>query len=187
MVTSLETHCGLFFDLANPRAEDVRLGDIAVALSNTCRFGGHVKRYYSVAEHACVVYTMVKDAGAPPELCLAALHHDSHEAYIGDVPTPLKRMLGEDYQDIAHGIDVAIAEAFRFDGSLMCSPLVKDADTRALRIEARYLKASRGTGPHWGYDSEITEPRTCLCLTPERAAGWFERCHVAAAVEAGVA
>ena len=81
------THTGRHVDPLNVRAEDICLEDIAFALSNLCRFGGHV-RFYSVAEHCVRVCR-----AAPPELQRAALLHDAAEAYIGDIIRPLKRSI----------------------------------------------------------------------------------------------
>ena len=80
---------GLFsggtFDILNPRAEDVRIEDIAHALSQQCRFTGHTKTFYSVAQHSVLASTLV---AAPDELW--ALLHDASEAYMGDMNRPLK-------------------------------------------------------------------------------------------------
>jgi hypothetical protein len=82
----IQTSQGVPFDPLNPRAEDILIEDIAHALSNVCRFGGHCKKFYSVAEHSYWVSTLV-----PPEHALQALLHDASEAYLGDVPSPMKR------------------------------------------------------------------------------------------------
>lgn len=72
-------------DLENLSTEDIHVEDIATALSNICRFTGHIREFYSVAQHA----TMVAELVAPP-LRFAALHHDDSEAYLGDVSRHLK-------------------------------------------------------------------------------------------------
>jgi 5'-deoxynucleotidase YfbR-like HD superfamily hydrolase len=59
------------------------------ALAKICRFGAQTKHFYSVAQHALLVRRLVLDAGHD-DLELIALHHDSHEAFVGDLPTPLK-------------------------------------------------------------------------------------------------
>ena len=80
--TAIETYSGVLLDYANPQPEDICIDDIAYQLANTCRFRASTTQWYSVAEHAIRVAEFV-----PDELKLAALHHDSHEAYTGDIPT----------------------------------------------------------------------------------------------------
>lgn len=150
--TSIETYCGLYLNYLDPQPEQIELADIARGLAQTCRFAGQTTRFYSVAEHAIYVASMV-----PPELALAALHHDSHEAYLTDWPTPLKEAIGaEAFDDIADGIDWAIAKKFGFaTGAFGKVAVIKDADLKALRHEAATLKFSHGTGPHWGFDESF--------------------------------
>lgn len=93
----MNTASGALLDLVNPDPAVIRLEDIAAALSKVCRFGAQTTRFYSVAQHAVLVQRLVVEAGRP-DLSLAALHHDSHEAFVGDVTTPLKRMLGSHYE-----------------------------------------------------------------------------------------
>lgn len=78
---------GIFYPLA-PRVEDVRLKDIAHHLSLKTRYCGAVRFHYSVAQHAYLLSHAV-----PPELAYAALHHDDSEAYLPDVPSPVKPFL----------------------------------------------------------------------------------------------
>ena len=144
----LETYTGLAFDYDDPQPSMVSLQDIARSLSLTARFGGHTKRFYSVAAHALLVRALVVEAGHP-ELALAALHHDSHEAYIGDIPSPLKASLGTKHRKIADEIDFAIADAFKIDPILFGHDAVKQADADALILEGSKLKRSGATGPHW--------------------------------------
>src|SRR5918994_6288050 len=100
----INTVSGAHLDLADPDPGAIRLEDIAAALSKVCRFGAQTTRFYSVAQHAVLVQRLVVEAGRP-DLSLAALHHDSHEAYVGDVTTPLKRMLGRQYHDVCARLD----------------------------------------------------------------------------------
>lgn len=79
-----------------PRVEDIDILDIAHALSNLCRFAGHVKEFYSVAQHSYLVSVTIdrSTASAHPDLARWGLLHDAAEAYLVDVPSPLKRMAG---------------------------------------------------------------------------------------------
>ncbi len=74
--------------LVNPlclKPEDVDIQDIAHALSNMCRFNGHVRRFYSVAEHCIRVASLV-----PPEQAFEGLMHDRSETYLPDMTRPVK-------------------------------------------------------------------------------------------------
>lgn len=96
----IQTYTGKAFDLLDPQPEQVDILDIAHALSNICRFTGHCRAFYSVAQHSCLVARIVVDLwrrehgyDCPEEVALVALLHDAPEAYIGDVSTPLKRAI----------------------------------------------------------------------------------------------
>lgn len=145
--TVFETASGERFDLAAPDSERVHLADIAHALSLTCRFGGHVNGFYSVAEHSVLVHDLLGAQGAPPSIRLAGLLHDAHEAYLGDMITPLKRRIraeGTAYDDLAQELDVAIGARFGIDSALFKGRTVGIADAWALHIEARHLTKSGG-------------------------------------------
>lgn len=75
----------------NPFDPDAQLdaGDIARALANQCRFGGHSRVFYSVAQHCVIVSRVVEERGGDVEDVFAALMHDAGEAYLGDMPHPL--------------------------------------------------------------------------------------------------
>src|SRR5690606_36908822 len=68
--------------------------DIAGALGRQCRYNGHTRDHYSVAEHAVHVSRALLDLHGDPVLALAGLHHDSPETYLGDVAAPIKAKLG---------------------------------------------------------------------------------------------
>ena len=128
-MTWIQTYTGRKLDLANPNPDDLDLDDIAHALSLICRFTGHVREFYSVAQHCVIVSSLV-----PPELALSALLHDATEAYIGDVSRPLKGLLPE-YRAIEARLWAAIAERF----GVTEAPEIKLADNIALLWERRDL------------------------------------------------
>jgi hypothetical protein len=103
----IQTYSGRAFWPLDPRAEDVHLVDIAAALSKMCRYAGHCLRFYSVAEHCVLLATK-----APDEHKLAALMHDASEAYLLDVPTPIKASIGN-YCELEERVQRVIAERFR--------------------------------------------------------------------------
>lgn len=124
----------------DPRPEDVRIEDIAAALSKLCRFAGHCNRFYSVAEHSVLVSYEV-----PSHLALQALMHDATEAYVVDVPRPLKHGLGATYADIEELNWLAIADCFGLEHEM--HPFVKCADNAVLLAERDQLFAPGG--PLW--------------------------------------
>ena len=127
--TWIQTYSGVRFDLAAPRAVDVRIVDIAHALSQTVRFGGHGLPY-TVAQHCVLVARHLT-----VENRLAGLLHDAAEAYVGDVVTPLKHLLGPAYEDIEHRVMAAIAMHYELESSL--PDAVREADRRMLATEVR--------------------------------------------------
>lgn len=88
MEAKFRTLSGKTIDLLNPSPEGIILDDIATALSNTCRYNGHTKRFYSVAEH-CIRLSYA----VTPSHAMAALLHDAAEAYVGDIIAPLKKFV----------------------------------------------------------------------------------------------
>jgi len=145
----IDTASGARLDLDNPRPEDIRIEDVAGGLSKVCRFGAQAREYYSVAQHVLLVRRLVVEAGRP-ELALGALHHDSHEAYLCDIPTPLKRKISainDAYKWVCNEVDLAIAEAFGFEWPKLGSPeqqAIKRADRQALLMEAARLLPNGG-------------------------------------------
>ena len=81
----MQTYSGRRIDRFDLDPARVDIVDIAHSLANTCRFGGHCREFYSVAEHCVRVSSVVPKTDA-----LWGLMHDAAEAYIGDIPTPIK-------------------------------------------------------------------------------------------------
>ena len=86
----IQTVSGRRVNPLDPSPADIDVHDIAVALSNQCRFGGHTRRYYSVAQHACIVSDQMLERGSSAHDALWGLLHDASEAYLVDLPHPLK-------------------------------------------------------------------------------------------------
>ena len=119
----------------------------AHALGQVNRFGGHTKRLYSVAEHSLLVTALaVKKYGDDldgqeiTELALACLMHDVHEAFIGDVPTPVKEILGDAWYALESRIERAVRAHFGVQvASETWREQVKQCDLIALATERAYL------------------------------------------------
>ena len=133
------TASGGKFDIMEPHQDDINIFDIAHALSMQCRFNGHCKHFYSVAQHSVRVATILHDAGYGRIISLMGLIHDATEAYIGDVVTPLKAQL-ENYKAIEARIDQAIHFRFGiFSEPERAREYVKGADIAMLLAERRDL------------------------------------------------
>lgn len=138
----VETSSGLLFNLHSPDPALVRIDDIARSLSRQCRFNGHTRFFYSVADHSVYVGNLL-----PPEIRIYGLLHDAHEAYLGDIASPVKKLVGEEkIREIERTLDAALYEAL---GLPLPTPdildLVHQADLLALRIEGYHLMPSRGS------------------------------------------
>src|SRR5690606_1860687 len=92
-MTWILTHSGYKFDLLNPTAAMVHPADIVHALSMICRFNGHCRRHYSVAQHSLTVVAILALEDRPDDEKLAGLLHDAPEAYISDLTRPLKQAM----------------------------------------------------------------------------------------------
>lgn len=126
----IRTFTGRYVDPFDPKPDDIVIEDIAHALSNLCRFGGHTKRFYSVAEHSVLCAMLV-----PGEHKLAALLHDASEAYLVDIPTPIKNRL-PGYVKAEDRLMKVIADKFGFQYPF--SAEVKEADRGALALEWKH-------------------------------------------------
>lgn len=133
------TFTGKRFWPLDPHPLDVDFRDIAHALSLICRYGGHVRRFYSVAEHSTLLARYFLQRGEIGKARCAAVH-DASEAYVGDMVRPLKRDF-QAYGTIEENVHDAIIEKLPEED--LWSPedalAVKAADTAILTNEARAL------------------------------------------------
>lgn len=142
------TITGRDFYPLDPNAADVELVDVAHGLAFTCRYGGHTKRYYSVAEHCVLVSEVVecdaRKAGMPPDfvkaLALEALLHDSAEAYIGDMVRPLKHQPQmAEFRRAEERIEECVRERFGIVSTEQSRKVIKIIDDRILVDEITAL------------------------------------------------
>lgn len=172
----VETFSGAYVDTGDPSIATIQLEDIAHALASLCRFGGHSKQFYSVAEHAVFVSRRLETLGWHRDMCLAGLHHDDAEAYLGDIPRPLKLLLTDAYKPLSDRMDQTIVWALRNSYGAnhlyvpdLHSTAVKDADNYALLIEAHNLMPSGGI--NWAGSSL---DKTATPATPEYWTGGLD-------------
>jgi 5'-deoxynucleotidase YfbR-like HD superfamily hydrolase len=133
----IQTVSGRRVNPFEPDPGDLDIGDIANALANQCRFGGHCFPYLSVAQHSCVVSDLMLERGGSTEDALWALLHDASEAYLVDLPHPIKHRseLGRLYAEAEGPLQDAIIA--RFGLSTDAPPSLKPLDRAVLATERR--------------------------------------------------
>lgn len=148
MKSFIETYSGHVFDPLHPDFTLIRIEDIAHALANQCRFSGHVRFRYSVAEHSVRVSEYIS-TGCSDALALWGLLHDASEAYLVDLPSPVKKAwrsdIGRAYREVERALMVAVCK--RFGLPVEEPEIVRDADARLLATEVRDLM--HGEKPYW--------------------------------------
>lgn len=156
MSTGILLHSGRFYNYIDPELNDYTIEDIALGLSNICRFGGQVGRHYSVAQH-CYLASIWVETGYE----LDALLHDATEAFLCDVPTPLKNLLPE-YREIEKKHEADMARRFGIQYPFV--PAVKVIDQRMLAAEVRDLKVS---SDHWDFLKDVVPVHTQIDPWPQ--------------------
>lgn len=186
MSTRIETLNRKYVDPINMAADDVDIEAVAHALSHQCRFNGYTSRHYSVAEHSFYVSLLVEakardegyDEADRIALGLQALLHDCTEAYLVDIPRPLKSALPE-YKGIEARLWAVCADKFGVDVTM--HPFVIEADMRICVTEKLALLSPDGLDrPEWAalnrdykpyVEGEVHIPT--YSVAPETARAWF--------------
>ena len=131
----IQTYRGRQFWPLDPRAADLDVRDIAHSLSLQCRFNGHCREFYSVAEHSVRVSDILS-----AELALWGLLHDLGEAYVGDMPRPVKTFF-PDFVTFEERVMRAAAEVYGLSWPM--PPEVVHADDLLLATELRDLMGGK--------------------------------------------
>jgi hypothetical protein len=142
--SDIQVYSGGIVNPIKPAPNTIFIEDIAHALSLQCRFQGHTRRFYSVAQHSVAVAHR-----CPPELRLTGLLHDASEAYIQDMASPLKQdpVFGEHYRVVERRLMMVISGLF---GAVYPLPqAVKEVDLRMLATEVPDLMGGRPDDELW--------------------------------------
>ena len=152
----IQTYTGLRAHILNLCAEQILMEDIAHSLALTCRFRGHCRGFYSVAQHSVLAAQL-----APTGLKMKALLHDAFEAYFSDVARPIKNLVtigGRDIDELENEILGRIMQTYGVTPPTdEEARLIKDVDNALLLAEARDLMHGSPSAEEWGIDSEPYE------------------------------
>lgn len=129
----MQTFTGRMFWPLDPHPDEVAIEDIAHSLSMQCRFAGHCQKFYSVAEHSILVSQVIQ-----PEFAIYGLLHDAPEAYLVDVPRPVKPHLAG-YAHIEARVWEEICYKFDLWPDAKKRDAIHTADMAVLLAEQRVL------------------------------------------------
>lgn len=161
MQPAIQTSAGKYFNFLAPHTYAFDIEEIAHALSNLCRFTGHTREFYSVAQHSVLVSQI-----APIRWRKQGLMHDAHEAYVNDISSPLKLLL-PDYCRVEASVEQALRAFFGLPQHF--APDVKHADLVALQTERLSLMPIDHS-TYWNDLAGITSrPGLIKPLTSDRA------------------
>ncbi len=163
-MTWVQTASGRRVSLVSPDPETICVEDIAHALGGICRYTGHTRRHYSVAEHSVRIASWLESEGQPPAVALAGLLHDAPEAYLGDPSYPLKVAMPDVVREwwdrreraVARAIEVALG----LPKGMVSDPpaIVHEADRRIVVDEREVFLG--GTFEGWSGPAEgLKTPR----------------------------
>lgn len=167
------------FHLYGDDPNEIKIVDIAQAISKQVRFTGHLigDAWYSCAEHCLLTSAIVAELGGSRKDQLAALMHDTPEAYLADIAAPFKREIGKYYEKEAL-VWKRIAAKYDIDETL--PEIVKEADWLALFVEAHYCVATAEEMKTWiGYDkygekSKTLKSKLWLLAPAQARVAWLD-------------
>lgn len=164
----IRTSAGNYINVTKIKPEDILIEDIAISLARECRFGNFTQKYYSVAEHSIwCMQEAERDFPDDKSLQLAVLLHDAHEAYLGDLCTPLVDAIDKMYspdgipfkniiEDVKMIVQLAIHQRFGIAHISPKDERIKAIDKAALEYEWD-AKVLRWSGPPPVADKHIAE------------------------------
>lgn len=137
----LQTHSGKMLSLENPQPDEIEEADILAGLSRTMRFSGQSTEPWSVLQHTVMMCLAAEELKFPAGFIKLLCLHDAHEAFVCDVPRPVKLLLGDEYRQLCERIDEAILKKYSLpEGAIKeAEPSLKKFDNSALWIESVML------------------------------------------------
>jgi uncharacterized protein len=178
--TFIETYTGRAFWPLRPTKEALSIIDIAHALANQCRYSGHVRHFYSVAQHCCLLAHWMSEHGGSAMDCLQILMHDAPEAYLVDIPRPVKQYMPQ-YRVWDHAINDVVRDWMGWK-DLPILPIQDELDSRVI-VDERAQLMDRARTNDWGHKMEPLGINI-LPWTPEQAEKIFLRLYAAYSLEA---
>jgi uncharacterized protein len=160
----IQTFTGKQFYPLDIREDDIDIVDIAHSLSMQCRYSGHSEKFLSVAEHSYHVSKLV-----PEKYALCGLLHDASEAYLSDIPRPLKPLLPE-YKKWEENLEEVIS--LKYNVPFPLPPEVKEVDNRILKNEYELLMKKTH---EWVFYGEKLDDFDIYLWQPEEAKYHFLR------------
>ena len=135
----LNTYTGKQIKIISIKPDDICLPDIAHSLSMICRFNGHCSFFYSVAQHSISIFNELKNLKYSPKIQLYGLLHDAAEAYICDLPKPIKIYIPQ-YRKLESKIQKKIWKAFNIPKPTYREyKIIKELDVSMMQLEANML------------------------------------------------
>tara|TARA_R110000796_G_scaffold164498_3_gene281357 strand:+ start:837 stop:1442 length:606 start_codon:yes stop_codon:yes gene_type:complete len=163
----IETYTGKKIYFNKITINDISITDIAHSLSQLCRFTGHTKEFYSVAQHS----VLVSDAQTTLAEKRAGLLHDATETYLNDLASPLKAFIkGCGYSDLEEEFHEVINDKFNVNDGM--TPNIKKADLQALFTEKRDVLNNPDSVWDWGDDIKRFDEKI-IPLGPKEAKALF--------------
>lgn len=150
--TSIQTQFGKYFDFTQVTEYEYDLNEAVHAVCNICRFNGHTSRFYSVGEHTLLGEAALNLKGTDPRIIRSWLLHDLHEAYVGDIPLPLKRTsLASGLVELEERVQAAFLEqcAMPMDAVLVKGASVEYNDVLMLCYEVIHLMDDDSDAEEW--------------------------------------
>lgn len=170
----IKTASGHYIDLEKPDPSHIDIHSIAQSISRICRFGGHTRRFYSVAEHCCCCEILAEEERLSTSIRRSILMHDAAEAYLGDLVRPLKRLVGDVYERLELAFDRAIERRFDVDLTSEATRwFIKRFDYIVLKQEKRFFWPDDNS--EWSGLGEVEDKRVAInCYSPRQAESLFK-------------
>lgn len=168
----IETFIGKKFYPLNPDPRSIDIRDIAHSLALKTRYNGQCQNFYSIAQHSVYVAKLIMENWESPVLRLQALLHDAAEAYLQDIPRPLKHTPQmQFYRDAENNLQQIIFQRFNLDPEL--DPTIKEADYEMFARESSTPKIMIRRF-HWSVPERSPLP-DFYSWTPKQAEATFLR------------